>query len=100
MMIRHSTWPACRKGTASPFGGCIFPPLLIPPKEGGFVAWRADSDPAVVKVEAQPPTSDDALAFDIRKIPLAAVVFRDPSGVEHLLIGDDLSQIRLDVTAG
>ena len=68
--------------------------------EGGFAVWRADSDPAVVKVEAIPPVPDDPLTFDLRRMALAVLVLRDPSGTEHLLIGDEACQVRLDVMSG
>jgi len=68
--------------------------------EAVFAVWRADSDPAVVKVEAIPRDPDEPLTFDLGKMALAALVLRDPSGTEHLLIGDDVCQVRLDVMAG
>jgi hypothetical protein len=68
--------------------------------EADFVAWRADIDPAVVRVEAIPSVPNDPLSFDLQHMDLAVLVLRDPSGAEHLLIGDGMCQVRLDVTAG
>lgn len=65
-----------------------------------FAVWRADSDPAVVKVEAISSVPDDPVNFDLRHVAHPVLVLRDPSGTEHLLIGDDACQIRLDVTVG
>ena len=51
-------------------------------------------------VEAIPPTPDDPLIFDLERVAVPALVLCDPSGTEHLLIGDDTCQIRLDVITG
>ena len=68
--------------------------------EAAFAVWRADSDPAVVKVEAMPPVPDDPLNFDLRHLAVAVLVLRDPLGTEYLLIGDEACQVRLDVMSG
>jgi hypothetical protein len=68
--------------------------------EAAFAVWRAESDPGVVRVEAVSPAPDDQLNFDLWKLGVRVLVLRAPSGTEHLLIGDDACQVRLDVVAG
>jgi hypothetical protein len=68
--------------------------------EAVFALWRAESDPGVVRVEALSPAPDDPLNFDLLNLGVPALVLRTPSGAEHLLIGDDACQVRLDVVAG
>jgi hypothetical protein len=86
--------------TASPPGGCTF--ARRPDHRPGtdFVAWRANCDPAVVAVEANPAPSDALHSFDLAHLACPVLVLRDVSGAEYLLIGDGTGQIRLDVTAG
>jgi len=54
----------------------------------------------VVEIEARPAASDDQAAFEITRLACPILVLRDPSGVEHLLIGDSACHVRLDVTDG
>jgi hypothetical protein len=68
--------------------------------EAVFAVWRAESDPGVVRVEAVSPAPDDQLNFDLWKLGVQVLVIRASTGTEHLLIGDDACQVRLDVVAG
>ncbi|MDE2166273.1 MAG: DUF2285 domain-containing protein [Alphaproteobacteria bacterium] len=62
--------------------------------------WRADSDPAVVTVEAAAASINDPDAFDVMRLASPVLVLKRRNGVEHLLIGDGFCQVRLDVARG
>ncbi|MBU6296605.1 MAG: DUF2285 domain-containing protein [Alphaproteobacteria bacterium] len=62
--------------------------------------WRADADPSVLTVDATPTRSDDPDAFDIKRLTAPLLVVKRNGGGEHLLVGDETCQLRLDVPRG
>lgn len=62
--------------------------------------WRADTDPSVVTIEAVPTSADDPDAFDIMCLTAPLLVLKRTGGAEHLLVGDETCQLRLDVQRG
>ena len=51
-------------------------------------------------MEALPAVPDDPDAFDITQLACPVLVLRAFSGVEHLLIGDSVCHVRLDIAGG
>jgi hypothetical protein len=98
--IRRSCLPLCPRKAVWLHGGSFFASDRPSPTEAAFAVWHAESDPGVVRVEAISPAPDDLLNFDLRKLPVQVLVLLAPSGTEHLLIGDDACQVRLDVVTG
>lgn len=62
--------------------------------------WRAEADPSVIIVEATPTRAEDRDAFDIMRLTAPLLVLKRTDGGEHLLVGDEICQLRLDVQCG
>ncbi|HLG90344.1 MAG TPA: DUF2285 domain-containing protein [Alphaproteobacteria bacterium] len=79
--------------------GCLsFEPADRPANEA-TVFWRPDVNPAVLPVTASPARRDDE-AFDIHRLASPTVVLRMADGCEHVLLGDGLHRIQLEVRRG
>jgi hypothetical protein len=81
-------------------GGCTFagPPGL--PGAGNVIFWRADTNPAILPVEAQPVSARGGDVFDIRGCRHSAVVLRAGGPTEHVRLGDGLHHIQIEVRRG
>ena len=62
--------------------------------------WRADLDPSVIIVEAEPVPPSDVDAFDIANFPKRADLVMDAHGRELLLLTDNAGQIQLEIADG
>lgn len=62
--------------------------------------WRAECDPAVLRVHAEPAAAEDHLLLDLTRLACPVLVLRAASGVEHVMIGDATCQVRLDLMSG
>src|SRR6266849_8439014 len=78
-------------------GGCTF--WEAPNRTSGTAAvfWRADVNPAVLPVEACPVSRNGIDAFDVRRIETPVILLRPGNGIEHVLIGDGVRRIQLEV---
>ena len=81
---------------ASP-GGCTFCEAPDRPSRAAAVFWRADVNPAVLPVDACPVSHGAKDAFDVRGLAHPAIVLGLDDGVEHVLLGDGIHRIQLEV---
>jgi len=81
-------------------GGCTFAAPPGRPAAGDTIFWRADINPAVLPVEAQPVSARSRDAFDIRACRHSVVVLRAGGATEHVRLGDGLHHIQIEVRRG
>lgn len=62
--------------------------------------WRADIDPSVVVVQAEPVPRSNVDAFDIARFEKLADLAMDENGNELLVLSDGVREIQLDVRGG
>lgn len=84
--------PARRK-----LGGCTFCEAPDRPAGAAAVFWRSDVDESVLVVEAHPIPRGDRDGFDLRRLSCVVTVLRTGDGTEHLLLGDGVHRLQLEV---
>lgn len=83
-----------------PDGGFTFAEQPDRCGEAARILWRADCDATVLPVSASRAGRSDPAVFDLACIGHPVYIFRDATGIEHLLIGDAAHHLRLDVAEG
>ena len=61
--------------------------------------WRADYDPFVLRIHAEPADSADA-GFDLKQLAEFSTVVVQPDGQQHIVVSDGFNHIRIDVVSG
>ncbi len=59
--------------------------------------WSARDDPSILVVHAIPARDGGPDALDLTRIPVEAVIAREPDGLEHAIIADGPRRLRLEV---
>lgn len=80
-------------------GVCTLP---LPPDVGTALrfAWDSSLDGSVVRCAAEVVDESDAEAFVLDRLTLWSTVIVGLAGIEHLVISDGFSSLRLDITSG
>lgn len=62
--------------------------------------WRAEVNPSVLPVEAQPASAPSDDAFDIREFHHSVIVLQTAEQTEHVLLSDGIHHIQIEVRRG
>ncbi len=83
-----------------PAGGSIFVEDARVPAPAARILWRAEHDPSVVAVAAEPVRSDSPDRFELASLAVPTTIVTLGDGSERVAISDGLRRIRLDVESG
>ena len=81
-------------------GGCTFCETSDRPAGTAAVFWRSDVAKTVLSVEARPVSRGDGDGFDLSRLSCIVTVLRTGDGTEHVLLGDGVHRVQLEVRHG